>query len=986
MADTTTTNLSLTKPEVGASTDTWGTKINTDLDSVDAVFAAGGAGTSVGLNVGAGKTLNVSAGTLTLADNQISGDKVEGGTINAITINTLTATNNPTLSAGTANGVTYLNGSKVLTSGSALTFDGTNLGIGTSSPASKLEVASGNLTVSGDAITTVGQIDLIRRGILSSSAGVGIINFQGYSTGTTVQTGARIQAEGAGTWTSTSTPANVLFYTTPSASTSPVERMRIDSSGNVGIGTSSPGAPLNVQKTGTGSVTSILLSRTTENVTDQQSILWKSNDLALDYAAIAGVIDSGTAGSMQFKTATGGTLATKATLDSAGNLGLGGFTPSAWSAGKGIEVGFAGNAVYSYSQTDFEILSNAYYNSGYKFGGTGRAMMYAMGTAGSGIHSWHTSTASGTAGNAISFTQAMTLDASGNLGIGTSSLAGMKLVAKGANGYPATSGTTQTGVFRISGGTGVYNVLDMGVNESTDTAWMQATRANSLATYDKLVINPYGGNVGIGTTSPTTKLTISGTSAIITTDGTTNTGARGLDFVHSGQSYGSLLNYAQTGETALTAGYTGSSGYFLTFKTENTERMRITNAGNVGIGTTSPSAKLSILNTSATYSLSQNIFNASAGNFWIGQAPAATYFSVDNFAMAFCTGSDGGVAGTSVPTNERMRITAAGDVGIGTSSPSYKLDVNGASRAMTSVFSGGTTNTGASANWRYIGNVQITGSESVEFVVYGTADYTVGEPRAARTTILLRGDTKVSGLGAVGYYWGESQGGSSLAGVALKSTSTNFYDVWILPGQFASCQVYARAAVFTSANSDTGSATQPAGSTALTSFWTLQTAGAERARITSGGDLYVGTTTGTLGTGNFGAIISQTGGIFASRNEGAGVAVFYSGGNAGYAQILGNGNLQNSNGVYAAISDVKLKENIVDASPKLADLMQVKVRNYNLIGDTTKQIGVVAQELETVFPAMVSETKSNARTTSNHRITQGTFGCRKSLTPERKLK
>lgn len=85
MPDTTTSNLGLTKPEIGASADTWGNKLNTDLDQVDALFAPNGTGTSVGINIGVGKVAAV-AGTLNVTG------AVSGGVVAPLASPTFTGT------------------------------------------------------------------------------------------------------------------------------------------------------------------------------------------------------------------------------------------------------------------------------------------------------------------------------------------------------------------------------------------------------------------------------------------------------------------------------------------------------------------------------------------------------------------------------------------------------------------------------------------------------------------------------------------------------------------------------------------------------------------------------------------------------------------------------------------------------------------------------------------------------------------------------
>jgi hypothetical protein len=385
---------------------------NTDIDSINIAEGCAPSGINDAIRELMAQLKDFQTGAV--------GDSFNGpvnGTVGATTASTgafttLSASGAVTLSGGTANGVAYLNGSKVVTSGSALTFDGSLLKLG-----------------SGAALSV--------QGVAFPSSGSGAEIFWDGSE-SIVQSYNRTSSAYVPLWLESS-------YTRFGINGS--EQMRLTSTG-LGIGTSSPSQKLSVDQTLNGSVWA-KLSNGSNTSGAAAGVLFGSN--AGDLGAISLLSSSNSPADALFLRSLStnplvfGTNNTeRMRLDSSGNLGLG-VTPSAYGSGaKAFEVN-ASSTYWGYASGGVYITGMS--NNTYGAGATNRYKNTA--TAGEysitgNVHAWYNAP-SGTAGNAITFTQALSLTAAGNLLLG-----GTSDPTSAAKAIVIYNGTAPTG--NIAGG------------------------------------------------------------------------------------------------------------------------------------------------------------------------------------------------------------------------------------------------------------------------------------------------------------------------------------------------------------------------------------------------------------------------------------------------------------------------------------------------------------------------------------------------------
>ena len=458
----------------------------------------------------------------------------------------------------------------------------------------------------------------------------------------------------------------ITFFTNAS------RRVDIDTSGNVGIGTGSPAQKLHLGGTAPGH--SIIRQDATSSGTN-----WE--------------IGERVAGKYQFWEDDGDNV--RLTIMSTGNVGIGTTGPFAkshikdtgWSSGSpyGTVQLIEGRATNDHNWSQLIITDTDDSN------GNGGAISFATGASTAlnpfaSIKGYREGTNYGaldfyTRPNGGTATHRMRIDADGNVLIGTTSNSYNrgKFTVFGTPGNPATTGTNADNVaIRVATTTGNSQSFDIGMyNSGAYGAWLQASNSGGLNSHSPIVLNPNGGNVGIGTASP-----YSGTNVTSLTVSAASYPALAMQI--NGSNAGLLI--------ANSAGFDIYSigNKKLNLKTNDADRLTILGTGNVGIGTTSPIARLHTKdNTSVTYDATayqHDIFlekrNTAGANQTTGLRFAVTGYDGSTTAEASIgilqtsnAHSGNLVFGTrhSGTRAERMRITSDGSVGINAASPAATL-------------------------------------------------------------------------------------------------------------------------------------------------------------------------------------------------------------------------------------------------------------------------------------------------------------------------
>lgn len=347
-------------------------------------------------------------------------------------------------------------------------------------------------------------------------------------------------------------------------------------------------------------------------------------------------------------------------------------------------------------------------------------------------------------------------------------------------------------------------------------------------------------------------------------------------------------------------------------------------------------------------------------------APAESNTTSSNTGLYFPSST---TLGLSTNGTNAVYLDASQNVGIGTTSPAAPLDVVGNVNAVSYRIRGR-----ASDNYSLMEFVNNAGTTAYGYIGSPTANtlafFTNGLNERMR--IDSSGNVGIGTSSPSSYAYNDpaplvvanTAGGST---VSIASGATSF-------GQLA----FANG---TSGTSRYNGYIKYDHSSNYMAFYT--NAGAERMRIDSSGNVQIGTTGGPAPINVFRSTTGNPVGIFKATSTSfdndllqltcsrAGATTqylalsFYTN-NYGTLQayMRADGNWYNANSVYGSTSDARLKENIIDATPKLDSLCQLKVRNFNFISDEnkTKQIGFIAQEFEEVFPSMVDENKDGDKT------------------------